>query len=917
MFTKKFFLINLIFMVVFIKGYSQKESANWYFGEYAGLTFNYGIAQPLINSSLITTEGCATISDSNGNLLFYTDGVSIWDRKHELMPNGDKLLGHSSSSMAAIIIPKPGSVSNYYVFTVDKPSYYLTENDPISGVNYSEVDMSLNDGYGDIVSANKNTHLITYNLSSSLEKEYKSSEKISAVTSSDGRSIWVVTYFINKFYAFKVSEDGVNSTAVISSVNESVYPTLNADGANITAIGYMKVSPNGKKIAIAHSSTNGGNPRDGTKQSGKVFLYDFNNLTGEVSNQVEMLNGGYPYGIEFSPNSELLYVTNSIFDSSDLFVESQLLQYNLSSNNNLGSKQTIKSSQNIAGALQLAIDGKIYRAGYQVLSLNSSISVINSPNALGAACNYLENTVTLGNKLPKLGLPPFIQSLFLYSFDYEFTCLGDQTHFFITSEDPFDSVLWDFGDGITSTEIDIYHEFTQSGVYPVSLTLSLNGVERDPVIKQVIISEPPMIISEVYELVQCDLFDSNSEDGLASFNLELANSSISLEDDESVIINYYRTEAEAIADTLNINSLNAIYRNEVIDEIVYAKVLRPFTNCYNIASVKLKALNGVDLGLTQVLGCDFNKDSYADFDLSLESQRIIDKLSLPNDINISFYENIIDAQYGTNRLEGNYYSYERTIYVRASGNNICYGIGELDLNVQSFVNVDDHLVLFCKDDFPVNIESGVPEHEILNYSYEWNATEKSNNLLVYQPGFYDVLITNNISGCSKSIRITVEEVEDALISDVQVGGLSASVILENDNKEPFVFRIDSQTEYQQSNLFEDLNPGLHIVHVSDINFCNIIDYEFYIFGFPNFFTPNGDGYNDTWNVFGLNEVDFQDDILTIYIFNRYGKLLKSFNPFLSSWDGTFKGEVLSNDDYWYKLRLPEGKVYTGHFTLKR
>ena len=117
--------------------YAQKESANWYFGELAGLSFNTNNPVPLLNGKLITSEGCATISDPNGNLLFYTDGVTIWDRRHEVMLNGQGLLGHSSSTESALIIPKPGSKSRFYVFTIDQPSFYLKDNPVINGVWYS------------------------------------------------------------------------------------------------------------------------------------------------------------------------------------------------------------------------------------------------------------------------------------------------------------------------------------------------------------------------------------------------------------------------------------------------------------------------------------------------------------------------------------------------------------------------------------------------------------------------------------------------------------------------------------------------------------------------------------------------------------------------------------------------------------
>ena len=111
-------LILLLFLLPTIS-FSQKEAAIWYFGQYAGLDFNSGSPVVLTNGQLNTFEGCATISDGTGALLFYTDGVTVWDRSHTIMPNGRRLLGDTSSTQSAIIIPRPNNTEQYYIFTVD------------------------------------------------------------------------------------------------------------------------------------------------------------------------------------------------------------------------------------------------------------------------------------------------------------------------------------------------------------------------------------------------------------------------------------------------------------------------------------------------------------------------------------------------------------------------------------------------------------------------------------------------------------------------------------------------------------------------------------------------------------------------------------------------------------------------------
>jgi len=151
----KFFILTLG-LLLSNQLLAQKESAYWYFGERAGLNFNTEPPTPLTNGQLNSREGCAAISDTNGSLLFYTDGISVWDRNHTEMPNGYALLGDKSSTQSAIIIPNPVRRGLYYIFTVDEPGKLQADaGDTIEGINYSEVDMTLNGGYGDVITGKK------------------------------------------------------------------------------------------------------------------------------------------------------------------------------------------------------------------------------------------------------------------------------------------------------------------------------------------------------------------------------------------------------------------------------------------------------------------------------------------------------------------------------------------------------------------------------------------------------------------------------------------------------------------------------------------------------------------------------------------------------------------------------------------
>ena len=444
----KFFPVFIIFITLFLlsaTSYSQKEGNIWYFGENAGLDFNVGAPIALTGGALITNEGSSAISDGSGNLLFYTDGSAVLNRNHIQMPNGFGLKGHSSSTQTALIVQKPGDSNIYYIFTT--PAQVLLNGN--TGFHYSIVDMTLDGGLGNVTL--KNIQLFN-----------NATEKLTAVRHANGCDIWIIMHEwnSNRFRTYLVSKTGVNNTPVISSIGSNHTGGGNFLQPNTNAIGQMKVSPDGNKLALAIYSNN------------IIELFDFNKATGVVSNPVSfppILAGpnGTVYGVEFSPDATKLYVGLNLL--------LRVFQYNLTAGSsidiiNSGTPVGSTSSQSL-GALQLGPDGKIYCALFNQLYL----AAINNPNALGIACNYVDSAVYLQGKISKFGLPTFMQSHFYPPFTYANACKEDTTFFSVTDTLGVDSVSWNFGDpssGIlnTSTNLSTFHVFSQ-GIYNVQLTI--------------------------------------------------------------------------------------------------------------------------------------------------------------------------------------------------------------------------------------------------------------------------------------------------------------------------------------------------------------------------------------------------------------------------------------------------------------
>jgi gliding motility-associated-like protein len=435
----------------------SQQGNNWNFGSNAGLSFNALPPLAFTGSALNTIEGCASISDNNGSPLFYTDGKFVWNRLNQQMPNGYGLKGHPSSANSAIIIPKPGSNTIFYVFTAD-----AAEVTNANGYNYSEVDMTLNGGLGDVTS-NKNIQLYA-----------PSTEKLTAVRSSNGIDIWVVTksWGNNAWYVYKVTCNGVDPNPVISNVgsvyNESspqIYggvPTISNDGS----VGCLKASPDGQRIATTRIVPFGPNLWE---------IFNFNSTTGSLSGFIQIQQSA-PYGLEFSPDSKLLYVaTEEIAYGSGNIIQYDLTNYNLAAIQASAVQIGTSNPFTYMGALQLGPDNKIYCAEENFPNLG----VITSPNTPGVACGYLNDAIDLKNQRAQRGLPVFFPSLLTHQ-NVSFTYVVNpdcSTVSFSGSSTVTGNLIynWDFNDGTSAVGQNISHIFLAGGLNSYNVKLSVTS----------------------------------------------------------------------------------------------------------------------------------------------------------------------------------------------------------------------------------------------------------------------------------------------------------------------------------------------------------------------------------------------------------------------------------------------------------
>lgn len=423
---------------------AQGEANVWYFGSNAGLDFSGGAPVPLSNGALSTFEGCAVLSDSAGNLMFYTDGQFVYDRTHTLMPNGTGLLGHGSSTQSGIIVPHPGNADLFYIFTVDFSG-------GADGLRYSIVDMTMNGGNGAVTGV-KNILLMG-----------NSPEKVTSVRHCNGRDFWVLTHEVgnNNFRAYLVDPTGLTPGFVTSSTG-SVHNTVVAN-----KLGYMRANSDGSRLAVA------------VFRQSLFEVFDFDPSTGIVSNPITMVNSNYyeAYGVEFSPDGRYLYGVT-------LAAPAKLIQWDLLAGNAAAIEASNVFLQTTAtryqmGAIQAGPDGKLYVARRNVGLGVPFVGVINNPNTAGLGANYVHNGLALTTGLSNLGLPTFVSTIFkaTAAITSDSLCVGDSTSFALTDTVNLDSVSWTFGDpasGLNNVSKlrEPSHLFSGAGTFNISAIVS-------------------------------------------------------------------------------------------------------------------------------------------------------------------------------------------------------------------------------------------------------------------------------------------------------------------------------------------------------------------------------------------------------------------------------------------------------------
>lgn len=897
------YILSFIFILFFHLSKAQMYHSNWIFtyGNYVKFNHSnqspYSLSLPIVFNNQLNVEGATTYSDFNGNLLLYTNGENVYNKYDEVL-NSEPLDGSATVTQSSIIVPFPDHYNEFFLFTVNgslgltpdiRPEYwnYL-------GVNYYHIDLNKNNGRGKLTIPSNNKLL------------EHSSQKITATKHQNGKDFWVLTIRENKFYAYLINKNGVNAP-IISTTN------LNFDegGHSPTLKGQLKISPKGDKIGIAHKniisrnnfndyigatdyeSIIDGNPNEAP---GITLLYDFNPLTGEVTNEkIVYINFHTHFGVEFSPSGRFLY-----FNYNDLSF-SGIAVYD-TENNYLRSAYVAQdnplNSYYKKGHLQLSLDGRIYHAqqGVNYLScIEEPDEYVSYPAKYRTDCLSLVNNST--NGIANFGNYYFNHSIKLYnSFDEKSVCVNTPVTFWVNMPKTVESAYWDFGDGISSTEFYPVHSYSEPGQYTIQSII--NGVEYSHIINVFSPIDLPN-----YNLYECQ---TNANETVY-FNLEKFTNFIG---DRAEYISYHLTNNDAL---LNINSLDDLIINNRSE--IYARILGK-GGCITITKINLIINTSQVINQSYEVCKIYENNQYKILINSIYDILGNDQIRLYSSLNdLLQYSHEIDNDISVTQAQT-----QLIIYIRVVNPESCDTYYRVNLNLKNpyITALEDRVLCPYQESTIYSIPTSA-EIETIEWiglmEEDLNQNLNGNEISISKTGRYSVIITGT-NGCQYQDFFTVTKLSplNIQIKPSQFG--SYIIDYSDENTSEYEFSLDEGMTWNNGNTISNLAVGQYIIWIRKKNNteCILLKQPFFNDRIVNFFSPDDDGINDVWNVNGFEKYEW----IEVKIYSRLGQLIfqnkMSYSNIL--WNGKVNGKIVSSNSYWYEIKTSKNEIYNGYLTVK-
>ena len=486
-------------------------------------------------------------------------------------------------------------------------------------------------------------------------------------------------------------------------------------------------------------------------------------------------------------------------------------------------------------------------------------------------------------------------------------CSGDTV---ILDIGTYDTYSWSTGEVTQTIDVNV------AGTYSVTLT-DANGCTGTFNVEVTELSLPTAIPTQKLECDYDGVPDGFMEFDLHTYDADLTNN------DPDVTTHFYLNQTDLDTDQ---NEIAANFTNTSNPQTLFVKIVDNHTLCSSETTLELE-VSFIQPDEAILEQCDElqSEDGINVFNLTLATPQVI--ANLPSNTQVIYYETYNDAENELNPL-GDYFentnAYSQTIYSRVQNNFGCIGVSEVHLIVNDLPNLlSDEEIVYCMNEYPdkIELESGLIGDSTNNYNFLWSTGETSPSILINEVGEYTVTVTKINTGCKRSRKITIipssiATIESIEIDDPQnIGGVTVFVTGVGD----YEYAIDDENgSYQDDYHFYNVPNGLHTLYVRDKNGCGIVEGQITSVNTPKFFSPNNDGVYDTWQPIGFSR-DLHADI-SIYIFDRYGKLLAQLDPYGEGWNGFYNGILMHQNDYWYKIDYTEKfsgmrRQLKGHFSL--
>ncbi|MDP3353647.1 MAG: T9SS type B sorting domain-containing protein [Flavobacteriaceae bacterium] len=567
--------------------------------------------------------------------------------------------------------------------------------------------------------------------------------------------------------------------------------------------------------------------------------------------------------------------------------------------------------------------------------------VENACLGLGHHITLTVNPIPIANQVSNLQLCDDISDGNDANGIVQYFDLGSQTSTILGSQSPanytltYHASLADANSGANTLPL-IYTNAVNNQIIYVRIVNNATGCVNPHLTFKLIVNPLP-IINTPTALQLCDnLTDGDNRNGLVNgFNLNSRNAQIlGTLSPTQYSISYHLTLNDA---NNGVNNITSPYTNITPNnQTLFVRVTNNITACYNtkerlqLIVNQLPTITAIpDYELCDDLTDGFDNNGFRKFDLESKTSTILGGQTVAN-FKVTYHRSQVDANSGNNSLLSpftNEIKDQQTIYIRIL--NLTTGCFIADKSFTIVVkqkpvfSVDTEQIV-CLNNLPLTLSV---KTSLEPYKFDWfdsnGALIESNtrSINITKGGKYTVK-TSNAVGCDRSIDINVKESIIATISLANItivdNTTNNTITINNNNQEigigDYEYALDSDFgPYQDEPFFEHVEAGVRTLFIRDKNNCGLVSIEIPVIGNPGFMTPNGDGYNDTWQIQGIRLYTKS----VIYIFDRYGKALATISPTGIGWDGTYKGKQVDSGEYWFSAQLDNGRVIKGHFSLIR